>query len=238
VGNVIAQYLAERGYQIALHYHSSAEEAIASRDDLRARGVRCEAYKADVADQGDVDRMVAGVCDDFGRIDVLVTTSSIWSSESLEDVTVESLRSNFDVNGMGTFLVGRAAGLVMVKQPEGGSIVTIGDWAIDRPYLDYAAYYVSKATIPTMTRVLAVELGHRNPKVRVNCIHPGPVMFPPNATDEEKEKLIESTLVKDADCPAMVARAVEFFVDNTFVTGTCLPVDGGQHFYTPERVRR
>ena len=60
----------------------------------------------------------------------------------------------------------------MVKQPEGGAIVTLGDWATARPYRDYAAYFVSKGAVPTLSRELAVELGQRNQFVRVNCIDP------------------------------------------------------------------
>ena len=58
----------------------------------------------------------------------------------------------------------------MVRQPEGGAIVLVGDWAIARPYLTHAAYFASKGAIPTLTRTLAVELGSRNPAIRVNAI--------------------------------------------------------------------
>ncbi|MEO1999855.1 MAG: SDR family oxidoreductase, partial [Planctomycetaceae bacterium] len=111
-------------------------------------------------------------------------------------------------------------------------------WAIERPYLDHASYFLSKGSIPTLTRVLALELGHRNPNIRVNCIHPGPVMFPPDTPDAEQQELINSTLLKTADCPEMVAHAVEFLINNKFVTGTCLPVDGGRHMYTPSDAKR
>ncbi len=233
VGNVIANFLAERGYSIALHYHSSEEEAIQSRDELREAGHKCEAYQADVASQSAVEKMVDKVTNDFDSIDVLVTTASIWDEIPFEKVTSDDLENNFRINTLGTFYAARAAGLVMAEQSEGGSIVTIGDWSIDRPYPDHAAYFISKGALPTLTRVLARELGDRNPKVRVNCIHPGPVMFPPDASEERKSRLIEATVVKDADCPEMVAKAVEAFITNHFVTGTCLPVDGGRHMYSP-----
>ena len=106
------------------------------------------------------------------------------------------------------------------------------------PIWTTAAYFVSKGAIPTLTRVLAVELGHRNPKVRVNCIHPGPVMFPPDASDAERQEMVESTLVRTADCPESIALAVQFLIDNPFVTGACLPVDGGRTIYAGETRRR
>lgn len=238
IGNVVACYLADRQYNVALHYHSSEDEAMETRDELRAKGVGCEAYQADVSDDEAVCQMVAKVHDRFGRIDVLATTASVWSPSKLADITAEDLRSNFDINTLGTFFAARAVSTIMVNQPEGGAIITFGDWAIDRPYLDHAAYLLSKGAIPTLTRTLALEFAHLNPKIRVNCIHPGPVMFPPGTSDEEKRLLVDSTVVKDADCPDMVAHAVEFLINNKFITGDCIPIDGGRHMYAPSDQKR
>jgi pteridine reductase len=109
--------------------------------------------------------------------------------------------------------------------------VTFGDWAIERPYLNYAAYFPSKGAIPAMTRSLAVELGTRNPRVRVNCVMPGPVMLPPNLPAAEREQAIKATLVKREGQPENVVQAALHFIDNDFVTGACLPVDGGRTVY-------
>src|SRR5207249_1972202 len=106
------------------------------------------------------------------------------------------VRRNFETNTLATFICTQEAGLAMVKQVEGGCIITIGDWATERPYLDHAAYFVSKGAIPALTRMMAVELGARNPAVRVNCILPGPVLFPPDLPETEKREAIAATLVK------------------------------------------
>ena len=98
----------------------------------------------------------------------------------------------------------------MVRQPEGGCIVNFGDWALARPYLNYAAYFATKGAIPALTRCLAVELGTRNPRVRVNCILPGPVLFPPDMPKAEREEAIRSTLVQREGQPENVAAAVLF----------------------------
>lgn len=238
VGNVIARGLADDGYQIALHYRSSEQDALSSRDELRDRGVVCQAFQANVGDENEVQKMVDSVVTEFGRIDVLVTTSSIWPTESLEETTAASVLKSFEVNTLGTFNVAKAAGLVMTEQETGGSIVTIGDWKIDRPYLDHAAYLIAKGSIPTLTKVLALELGHRNPNVRVNCIHPGPVMFPAGTSEGEQRQLIDSTLVKKANQPEALTTAVRFFIQSPLVTGTSIPVDGGQHMYSPETIKR
>ena len=106
--------------------------------------------------------------------------------------------------------------------------MNVGDWAEVRPYLDYAAYFPSKAAIPGLTRTFAVELGTRNPNVRVNAVLPGPVMLPPDLPEAEKRAAVEATLVKREGSPGHVVKAVLHFIDNDFVTGACLPVDGGR----------
>ena len=119
----------------------------------------------------------------------------------------------------------------MIRQSEGGCIINIGDWAVARPYLNYAAYFPSKGAIPTLTRCLAVELGSRNPKVRVNCILPGPVMLPPDLPEAERQQAIDATLVKREGRPENIAQAAIALIDNDFITGVCLPVDGGRTIY-------
>ncbi len=152
VGNVVAMSLAEAGYAIALHYHRSAAAASDSVNELRGRGIPCEAFQADLAVEADADALVDAVLERFHRIDVLVTTASIWNRVPLEQVTADVLMQNFQVNTLGTFFCARRAGLAMCGQPEGGSITLIGDWAIQRPYRDHMAYFISKGTIPTLTR--------------------------------------------------------------------------------------
>jgi pteridine reductase len=234
VGWHVAQALAARGFALALHYRTSAAEAAESVEELRSRGVQAAAVPADLTDERSTHALVEEVVSRFGRLDVLVNCAAAWKSKRLEEVTAADVRHYFETNALSTFLCSQQAGLVMVKQPEGGCIVTLGDWAIVRPYLNYAAYFPSKGAIPTLTRTLAVELGSRNPAVRVNCILPGPVMLPPDLPAEERRQAIDATLVKREGRPEHIAQAVLFFVENDFVTGACLPVDGGRTVFAPD----
>ena len=231
VGWHVAEALAGRGYSLVLHYRSSAAPAQEAVAELTKRGTEAAAVQADLTDESAVKSLVAQTMDRFGRIDVLVTAAAVWMRKSLEQVTAADVRAQFDANTLGTFLCCQHAGLAMVKQPEGGNIVTIADWAIERPYLHYAAYFPSKGAIPTLTRTFAVELGTRNPKVRVNCVLPGPVLLPPDLPEGEKREAIAATLVKREGSPKNVAQAVLAFIDNDFITGACLPVDGGRTVY-------
>jgi pteridine reductase len=232
VGSVVAEALAERGYAIAVHYRSSAAEAAETVAALRTRGVEAESFAADLTEEQAVRAMVSAVLARFGRVDVLVNCAAIWKRKPLEEVTAADVRAHFETNALGTFLCGQQVGLAMVQQPDGGLIVNIGDWAEVRPYRDYAAYFASKGGINALTRCLAVELAYRNPRVRVNCVLPGPVMLPPDLPEAERRHAIDATLVKREGNPRNIAQAVLSFLDNDFVTGVCLPVDGGRTIYS------
>ena len=233
VGSVVAETLAERGYSLVVHYNRSAEDAAEIVDRMRSHGVEAVAIQADLSRDSEVERLVRQATELHGRLDVLVNTAAIWEPKPLEQVTGADVRRHFEINTLGTFLCSQHVGLLMVRQPDGGSIITIADWAIERPYLNYVAYFTSKGAIPTLTRTLAVELGSRNPHVRVNCILPGPVLLPADMPQAERDEVIESTLVKREGHPRHVAGAVLFLVENDFVTGACVPVDGGRTIYTP-----
>lgn len=231
VGWHVANALAQRGYLLAIHYRSSAQEAADAVAYFQSQGVQAIPLHADLTDEVQVQGLVQRVIENFGRIDVLANCAAIWKSKKLEEIRAADVRLHFETNLLGTFLCSQQAGLAMVRQPEGGCIINIGDWAVARPYLNYAAYFPSKGAIPTMTRSLAVELGSRNPKVRVNCILPGPVMLPDDLPEAERKQAIDATLVKREGRPENIAQAVLSLIDNDFITGVCLPVDGGRTIY-------
>jgi len=236
IGWYIADALAKRGFSLAVHYLSSGSEAEATVRHLRDQGAEAEAFGADLTDERGVQALVNNVHTRFGQIDALVNCAAAWTSKRLEDVTAADVRRFFDVNTLSTFLMCQHVGLAMTRHPEGGSIVNLGDWATARPYLNYAAYFPSKGAIPALTRTFAVELAARNPRVRVNCVMPGPVMLPPDLPAAEREQAISATLVKREGTPHNVVLAVLHFIENDFVTGTCLPVDGGRTIYTAQTI--
>ncbi|HYV39019.1 MAG TPA: SDR family oxidoreductase [Gemmataceae bacterium] len=228
VGAHVAEALAQKGYALVIHFRGSAADAAESVANYQRQGTPALAIQADLGDENAVKAMIAQTMSHFGRVDVLVNTAAVWKPQQLENVTAADVRRFFETNTLGTFLCCQHAGLAMVKQTDGGCIVNFADWAIERPYLHYAAYFPSKGAIPTLTRTFAVELASRNPRVRVNCILPGPVMLPPDLPEAERRQAIAGTLVKREGTPQHIANAVLFLVENDFVTGVCLPVDGGR----------
>lgn len=228
IGNHVVDAFADRGYSVVVHYNTSASDAM---ETVRRLGANAMAVQADLVNAIEVERMANAVLQRFGHVDVLVNCAAIWQRKPLEDVTADDVRRHFDVNTLGTFLMCQHFGLEMVKQIYGGCIINLGDWADARPYPGYAAYFPSKAAIPGLTRMFAVELGERNPNVRVNAILPGPVMLPIDLAENERSEAIAATLVKREGSPEHIVKAVLHFVENDFLTGVVLPVDGGRTIY-------
>lgn len=228
VGNSIVRAMAGRGYRCVVHANRGLLEAEATARELAAQGQECLALQAELTDEGQLHRLIDDAWSHWGRLDVLVNSAAVWQRKRLEDVTMKDVQRHLEINTLAVFEACRYAGLKMAAQPTGGVIINLGDWAIERPYLDYAAYFPSKGAIPAITKSLAVELAARNPRVRVNAVLPGPVMLPENLSEAERQAAIAGTLVKHEGSPVNVADAVLFLAENDFVTGVCLPVDGGR----------
>jgi pteridine reductase len=225
VGRAIVLELAARGYRVAIHANTSLDRAQQLVQELSQQGHEAVAFGANLRDEEATRAMIDRACRHFGRLDALVNSAAIWESTALEIAAADDVRRFLEVNALSTFVCCQHAGLIMREQESGGAIVNVGDWAIARPYRDHLPYFVSKGAIPTITRAFAVELA---PNVRVNAVLPGPVLMPDTVSEAERQRAIAGTLVGRAGRPENVAHAVTFLIENDFITGVCLPVDGGR----------
>lgn len=231
VGRVVAHHFADHGYRIALHARNSVDEARSAADALTVHGVEVCVTHGDVSDWQAMEHAVQQIVCELGQLDVVVHCAAVWDWKSLEDTTADDVRRQMEINTLGAYAVARSAGLAMVQQPSGGAIVLIGDWAVARPYPDFSAYFAGKGAIETLVRSMAVELGTRNPSVRVNGVLPGPVLLDPRITPEASEAIRRSALVQKHGRPEHVATAAHFLAEHEFITGVCLPVDGGRSIW-------
>jgi pteridine reductase len=225
VGAHIVRELATRGYAVAIHANTSLDKAQGLARELTTAGHAATAFGADLRDEDATRAMIDRAHRHFGRLDALVNSAATWSPTPLAEVMADDVRRFFEVNTLSTFVCCQHAGQIMLEQPAGGAIVNVGDWAVERPYRDYSAYFVSKGSIPTLTRVFAVELA---PKVRVNAVLPGPVLLPDDLSEADRRRAIAGTLLKRPGGPESIAKAVAALLENDFITGVCLPVDGGR----------
>jgi pteridine reductase len=225
VGAAIVRELAARGYRVAIHANTSLDRAQTLVEELSKSGHEAAAFGADLRDEDATRAMIDRARRHFGRLDALVNSAATWSPTPLGTTLADDVRRFFEVNTLSTFVCCQHAGIIMTEQEQGGAIVNIGDWAVERPYGGYSAYFVSKGAIPTLTRMFAVEFA---PKVRVNAVLPGPVMLPDNVSEADRRRAIAGTLLGRPGKPENVALAVCLLLENDFITGVCLPVDGGR----------
>lgn len=233
VGRAIAESLAEKGCAIAIHGNRSEEQGEQIVQKLVGEGVDAKYFSADLEQPGESLSLVDQVYSHFKRIDVVINSAAIWYPTPLESLEPSELEKFYRINSLATFEIARSAGLRMADQQRGGVIINLGDWAVIRPYPEYSAYFLSKGNLDTMTRMLAVELAERNRYIRVNAVLPGPVMIPADLDLTKKTEIINATLLKREGSPQNVAQACTSLIENDFITGVSLPVDGGRSIYSP-----
>ncbi|MEO8268702.1 MAG: SDR family oxidoreductase [Aureliella sp.] len=228
---VIETFLSQQ-FRVVIHSHQADDAARHALDELTAAGHSAILVTGPVEDETAVAGWVEQTIERFGRIDVLVNSAAIWEPSPLEQLRAADYEHFFRINSLGTALCGQLFGLAMAKQASGGAIINIGDWAMTRPYRDFLAYLISKGSIESCTRALAVELAHRNPRMRVNAVMPGPIQLSDGISLERQVKIVQSSLLKRAGTSDDLAQAALFLATSPFITGVCLPVDGGRTIWS------
>ncbi|MGD9906313.1 MAG: SDR family NAD(P)-dependent oxidoreductase [Vicinamibacterales bacterium] len=230
IGLAVAHELAARGADIALAYRGSKAEAEQGVADAVAQGRRGVAIQADVAKAADCQALVDGVVAALGRIDVVVNMASVYGPEPLDTLTEAAWDRNLAINLKSAFLCSQAASRHMRARGEGGRIVNFADWLArsGRPhYPDFVAYYVAKAGVVALTEALALELAPAD--ILVNAIAPGPILPPPDMTEDEKAEVAAATPLGRWGGEQEIVKAVLALIETDFITGETIRVDGGRH---------
>lgn len=230
IGLAVAHELAARGADIALAYRGSKSEAGQGVADAVAQGRRGVAVQADVSKAADCEALVAATVEALGRIDVVVNMASVYGPEPFDTLTEAAWDRNLAINLKSAFLCGQAAARRMRAQGDGGRIVNFADWLArsGRPhYPDFVAYYVAKAGVIALTEALALELAPAN--ILVNAIAPGPILAPPDMTEDEKAEVAAATPLGRWGGEQEIVKAVLALIETDFITGETIRVDGGRH---------
>ena len=223
VGRAIAYGLARRGVHVALHYHTSESGAKATAMEAEVFGVRAPLLRADLSSAGEAEALAGRAREALGALDVVVCGAAGMERRRLEDVTPADWDRVMDLNLRGTFFVAKGAAAAMGEA--GGVIVSIADVAAFERWRDYPVHCLSKAGVVAMTELLAKLLA---PRIRVNAVAPGAVLLPQEWSAEATRRLADTTPLKRLGKPDDVFNAVVFLLENDFITGETLVVDGGR----------
>jgi NAD(P)-dependent dehydrogenase (short-subunit alcohol dehydrogenase family) len=223
IGKSIAVGLAETGAHVVVHYHQNADQAQATVDEIKRKGVRAVAVGGDLGTAPGVDALFHATEAEFGGVDILINSAAIMEAGEVLTLTREAWQRTLDLNLTGPFFCAQRAARAMLARGS-GAIVNIADLAGLEPWAKYPAHSVSKAGIIMLTKVLAKALA---PHIRVNAVAPGPVAKPQGWDNARWHTVGEHTLLKRTGSGYDVSQAVNFLLQQEFITGETLIVDGG-----------
>jgi NAD(P)-dependent dehydrogenase (short-subunit alcohol dehydrogenase family) len=231
IGRAIADGLAREGARIVVADLKGAEEAAGAYTN--GLGIA-----ADVADEGDVERLAEQTLERCGSIDVLINNAGLYASLAMrpfEEIPLEEWRRVMDVNVASMFLTCRAVVPAMRRQG-GGKIVNISSGTPFRGVPFLLHYVTSKGAIVALTRALAKELG--KDAILVNCVAPGFTMSDgvkehPEVIEKLRDASVAARTLQRDQVPADVVGAVVYLAGpgSDFVTGQTIVIDGGQYFH-------
>ncbi|HZP69056.1 MAG TPA: glucose 1-dehydrogenase [Pseudolabrys sp.] len=230
IGAGIAKSLAAAGAAVVVNYASSKSDADRVVADIKAKGGRAIAVKADVAKAADVKYLFDETKKAFGRLDVLVNNAGVYHFQPLEEITEEEFHRQFNTNVLGTVLATQEAAKYFGA--EGGSIINIGSTASVDAVPTASVYSATKGAVDTLTRALAAELGPR--KIRVNVVAPGGTetegLHAAGIVGSDFEKaMVARTALGRLGRPDDIARVAVFLAsdDSAWMTGERLAAAGG-----------
>lgn len=226
IGAALALAFHERGARIAVHYRRSEREARRLVAGMNAtRPGSAAAFGADLNDLAALAVLPKAIVRKFGRLDVLINNASTFYPTPIGEITAAQFDDLVGTNLRAPLFLAQAAAPELRRRK--GLIINIADIHALRPLRHHLVYCAAKAALVMLTRSLARELG---PRVRVNAIAPGPVLWPTAGVDAKlRRRIVERTALKRTGSPDDVARVALFFATEApFVTGELLTVDGGR----------
>lgn len=217
IGQAICEELWTHEAIVVIHHHQST---VAAQQLAQRLGVRTVVARADLCDRAATEAMFAELGNRLGRIDGLVNSAAVFARTPIETLTDEQWDDILAAN-----LTAPRRCMQLAIAAGTSAIVNIVDVGAIQPWRGYAAYGVAKAGLLHLTRIAAKELLGR---VRVNAVAPGLVLLPDDVAPAERDRLHAKLTGPPSGSPQDVARAVRYLLSEPFVTGVCLPVDGGQ----------
>mgnify|MGYP003976237203 FL=1 len=221
IGRSIALHLAERGYNIALHYWSSKQSAEQTAEELRKFNIQCEIYCVDFTNFDSIPLLMDQVLVDFNSIDLLINSAANFIQKNIEKTSDLELLDTININLMAPFILMRE----FKNKVNKGLIINILDERILRRVSTFSAYSISKSALAHLTELSAVSWGET---IRVNGIAPGLILPPSGSSHDYLIKKAPNIPTKTHGSTLDILRGLDYLLDSPFVNGEILFIDGGE----------
>jgi NAD(P)-dependent dehydrogenase (short-subunit alcohol dehydrogenase family) len=241
LGREIALTLAKDGWQVAVHYRDSLEDATKTVADCAQLAGASAAFRANLTNERAVRNLLPKVIRQFGRVDAIVNSASTFEHDTAANFTFAAMDKHLRSNAGAAIILAQAlhahvtgrdgSASAQARQPL-GVVVNLLDQKLWNQNPDFFSYTLSKAALEAATTMLAMAL---SPQLRVVGVAPGLTLTSHLLSDQKFEALHQLSPLGRSSTAADVAATVKFAIDNQSITGTTVLVDGGQHLMKFER---
>ncbi|NBT86186.1 MAG: SDR family oxidoreductase [Alphaproteobacteria bacterium] len=225
IGKSITTHFAKQGWNTAIHYNTSKDEALELSNELSTFGTKSAIFQADLSDEASYSTLIKRINNDLGPLDCLINNASSFEYDSVQTADRNSWDLHMETNLRAPFVLSQQ----FVKQlPDNasGNIINILDQRVWNLTPHFISYTLSKSGLWTLTQTLALAL---SPKIRVNAIGPGPTLMNHKQSEDHFKKQCQNTPLQKAPELKEIAEAIQFILNAHSLTGQMLALDGGQH---------
>jgi len=219
IGKEIAIYLASIGINVALHYNKSSDSAINTLEEIKKHKINSSMFQADLSKEKNCLNLIKNVNKTFGPISILINNASTFKKNNLHNTKIVDLNNDFFVNLIAPLILSRE----IFKGNLKGKVVNLTDWKTIRK--NRFSYGLSKFAISGLTKSLAISMA---PRFQVNEIALGAIL-PPVDAQSRRTKNINLGPMKRVGRIDEIISCIRMFLDNDFITGEKINIDGGRH---------
>ncbi len=222
IGRQVAVHLAKSGYHIALHYHRSKAEAMATAQEIYKTGMRCELFSCDLADESEVLKLTSHAVKAFSNLNVLVNNASIFIPNKFGAQDLTLFKTHWDINFKAPYILTCEFARLVKK----GQVINFIDANVIKNKTPYADYQMTKKALLEFTKMAAVQWG---PRIRVNGISPGMILAPVNNQPDDRARRARQIPLQKTGNPGHILKTIQFLLENDYLTGQIIANDGGEN---------
>ena len=232
LGRAIALDLAAAGWNVAVHYHGSEDDADSAVQQARAFGVEATALKCDLSKESETAALVGRAAKEIGPLTALINSASLFENDDWQSASRKTWDDHIETNLRAPMVLSQTFAKQLPADAQ-GNIINIVDQRVLKPTPQFLSYSLSKAGLYWLTTTLAQALG---PNIRVNAVGPGPTLRNARQSEKDFARQRDATILKHGAEPSDIATAIRYLLSAVSVTGQMIAVDGGQHliWQTPD----